>query len=172
MTAKEWGDSLEARVDLAAQQALVETTGNIRGKIGQRVFEDGKDSQGVIHQYDDSRELWVQDIRSPQGKKNDGKAGRAKKTSYFSSYKAFRGEVGRPNDKVNLKLTNELQSDFLSTLAVGELSVGIGVKEDFNADKIAGNDKRFNTSWFTPSEDEKKQFYSLLSDNFLRRLNA
>jgi hypothetical protein len=96
----------------------------------QRIFKDGLKSDGSqIGQYNTTEPLYVNPstspgntsgIKPPRGKNGDThfksgkKEGQPHKTTYVESYKAYKGLIGRNNDKVNLRLSDDLFSDFAS----------------------------------------------------------
>jgi hypothetical protein len=78
-----------------------------------RIFHEGKNSAGgSIGSYDRNRELWVPDSKLRRNGSHRGKTGKAIKTTYFKSYFALKGSQGFDAGTVNLRLTNDLQSDF------------------------------------------------------------
>lgn len=96
----------------------------------QRIFKEGRKSDGSdIGQYNSTNPLYVNPktspgntsgIKPPRGKNGDThfksgkKEGQAHKTTYVESYRAYKGLIGRNNDKVNLRLSDDLFSDFAS----------------------------------------------------------
>lgn len=92
-------------------------------QIGNRIFDEGKKSDSSdIGQYNTTDPLYVNPKLAPNGgaiKPTKGKGGehlfkngKEHKTTYIESYKAYQGLMGKKNDKVYLKNTNSLQSDF------------------------------------------------------------
>lgn len=88
------------------------------GEMSTRIYENGQASDGgEIGQYNATNPLYVNPKNAPRGFPTIGKTGRSKfksglphKTGYFPSYKAFRDEVGRPTDRVNLSLTGTMNN--------------------------------------------------------------
>lgn len=126
-------------------------------RLAVRIFDRGEDVTGKTFQYNDSTEIWVSDRTSPKGSQNQGKTGRAEKTSYFASYKQYRSDIGRETSHVNFRLTNELQLDFISTIkSEGGGRVISGVKMDSSAKKIEGLEQKYAAKIFTPNQSEKE----------------
>lgn len=77
----------------------------------ERIFDTGSVARG----YNKTDEIWIENNMVRGGAKNNGKTGRAKKTSYFKSYFDAKGKMGFDNSKVNFRLTNDLQMDFANS---------------------------------------------------------
>ena len=75
-----------------------------------RLFHDG--IQGAS--YNKTKELWVENSQLRRNP-NKGKSGRAQKVSYFKSYYDLKRNQGFDPNIVNMRLTNNLQSDFANT---------------------------------------------------------
>src|SRR5688500_10530634 len=90
----------------------------------ERIFADGKATSGSpIGNYDTKDQLYVNPNDSPvnvatKGKNGDRtfKNGKAHKTGYFASYKAYRSAIGRPTGTVNLDLFGRLKQEFENSL--------------------------------------------------------
>ena len=142
--------------------AVISTHGTM---LAVRIFERGEDVTGKTYQYNDSKEIWVSDRTSPVGSRNQGKTGRAQKTSVFASYKKYRGDIGRETSQVNFRLTNELQLDFLSTIRAGEGGrVVSGVKSEHNFKKLEGLEQKYGAKIFTPNEAERANIRRLIAE--------
>lgn len=93
---------------------------NITALQSQRIFTRGLNSAGSqIGSYNQDNPIYVSDKNSPRKGTNrgkpSGKKGKKNKTTYYSSYKDFKQKMQGQSGKVNLKLFNELQSDFSNT---------------------------------------------------------
>jgi hypothetical protein len=76
-----------------------------------RIFDDGISGAS----YSTNGPIYVEDSKLRR-KANRGKTGKAEKTSRFDSYRALKvNQMG--TDKVNLRLTNDLQMDFANSSA-------------------------------------------------------
>lgn len=135
------------------------------GEMGIRIFERGQNVSGKTFQYSTKGPIWFPDNELPQGKKNSGKTGRAKKTSVFDSYKAMRGAVGRSESPMNWRFTGELKSDFFNTpsaddntpqLKLSGRFVEVRLKNPENVKKRVAIDKKYgNVFKINPSEIQR-----------------
>jgi len=175
-----YGDAikaLDARLAYIKSGKPMETA--VRSVMAQmvvRIFEDGIKSDGSpIGQYNDSDELYVDPDTLPKTIAPRGKPGKERnvanrKTTYFKSYKALRSEVGRESGKVNIRLTNDLQSDW-SNASVGDgiasnpkpkvispTEYHIVLKRDNNADKRKGLESRYGDIFRLTKEEETFYF--------------
>lgn len=158
---------------IAALSALSEMT--------VRIFEEGKNSSGgKIGSYDTSKELWVSNEQLPRAGTNKGKAGKATKTSYYKNYKALREQQGREGGFVNIRLTNELQSDW-ANVPVGKDENGVRppnpipitnnryqmqLRKDINIKKKEGLEGKYGNIFDLTKAEEK-----ILNDVYTFELN-
>lgn len=78
-----------------------------------RIFHVGLNaSAGKIGTYNSTNELWASDDQLRRAGTHRGKTGKPIKTSYYKSYKELKAQQGFRNDRVNLRMTNDLQSEF------------------------------------------------------------
>lgn len=88
-----------------------------------------------------------------------GKKGKHK-TTYFAGWKAVREAAGKPTDVVNLDFIGDLKSDFAASsllrVDVHEYNVKF---RGINEQKAFGNEEHFGRTIFTPSQDERKEFF-------------
>ena len=78
-----------------------------------RIFHAGLNANaGKIGTYNSTKELWASDKQLRRAGTHRGKTGKAIKTSYYKSYKELKAQQGFRNDRVNLRMTNDLQSEF------------------------------------------------------------
>jgi hypothetical protein len=137
-----------------------------------RIFHEGRNTAGgSIGAYDRTRELWVPDSRLRRNGSHRGKTGKPIKTTYFKSYFALKSAQGFDAGTVNLRLTNDLQSDFANArLSKGSDNVPTTppikvspalwkeeLRRSKNVDKMNGNEKRFGRI-FGPTKQEEEQF--------------
>lgn len=130
----------------------------------ERIFDTGSVARG----YNSTTPIYIEN-KYVRNNRNKGKTGRAQKTSYFSSYKAFKENIGMGSE-VNFRVTNDLQMDFSNSQVnpnTGAPSAGNVIKvnnflfvealrSSENVDKLNGNIKRFgNFVAFTSGEKEK-----------------
>lgn len=133
-----------------------------------RIFEQGGAVVGKIGTYNSTDPLYVNPKEAPRsfpprGKtgKTAFKSGKAHKTGFFSSYKAFRASQGRETSFVNLRLTSRLFLDFSNGLIkISAVKWTSGVKSLSNADKIAENERRFGRI-FDLRVKERKEFLKI-----------
>lgn len=145
----------------------------------QRIFTEGKDSTGAkIGQYNSTDPLYVDPKTSPRRFPTKGKTGetrfkngKAHKTGFFSSYKAFRASQGRQTSYVDLKLHGQLQSDMSNSLTRLSPAVWVtGTKNRKNSKKAEGAEKKYGNI-FNLTKDEKEDLKEVLRDELLKALS-
>ncbi len=167
--------------------------------ITNRIFHEGRATDGgSIGSYDDKNELWVADDQLRKNGNHRGKptgftkAGKARKrggqikTTYFKSYKALKGKQGFDSSMVNLRMRNELQSDFANrqigknnnsvpkvrTTKIDPMEWQIVLRKQINVDKMEGAEERFKKNIFAHTEDEKKKFHEIVQKELIKFLNT
>ena len=160
--------------DLKQAQVLERVATGVTARMIVRIFEEGKTaSGGSIGSYDSSNELWVDPSRLPRKMNPRSKPGSnrtAKKTVYFSSYKALREQQGRESGFVNLRLTNDMQSDMANTsvsgnkiastpkpLKVSDTQFEVRFRRSENVKKRAVLERKYGVI-FEPSSQERDLF--------------
>lgn len=166
MTTEQYIAELKLRATkLQSGKALQVAAQTVHADRVERIFDKGSVARG----YNSTKEVWIEN-KYVRNNRNNGKTGRAKKTSYFKSYKDFKGAIGfNPND-VNFRVTNDLQMDFAnSQINTGSTAPDYGqvikvnnslyvekLRSQDNIDKLNGNIARFgNFVAFTQSEINK-----------------
>lgn len=154
-----------------------------------RIFHEGVDGWGLrIGTYDNTKELWASDKQLRRAGTHEGKpfdsgrkvkSGKNKgnavmwrragnKTSYYKSYKALKQQQGFNADRVNLRMTNNLQSEFANkNISKGsdgvpkdakpeKVNVNLYVERVDNVDKADGIEAKYgNVFGFTKGERTK-----------------
>lgn len=154
-----------------------------------RIFHEGVDGWGLrIGTYDNTKELWVSDKQLRRAGTHEGKpfdsgrkvkSGKNKgnavmwrrsgnKTSYYKSYKALKQQQGFNADMVNLRMTNNLQSEFAnknipsgsdgvpSNATPERVSANLYVERVDNLEKLKGIESKYgNVFGFTKGERTK-----------------
>lgn len=120
MTIDQYIASLDAKTaKLKTGEALGRAATGVHAAMTVRIFENGENANGgKIGSYDSKNELWANPDKlpkSPAPRSKPGSNRKAKKTVYYSSYKALRDGMGRESGFVNLRLNNDLQSDFANS---------------------------------------------------------
>lgn len=157
-----------------------------------RIFESGKKEDGSqIGQYDTTKPMYVNPKVQPRETKNKIKGiqglipttgkhgdhlfknGKEHKTTYVKSYADLRKRIGRPIDKVNLRYSGDLQSDFSNgkinnpePTKVNPNEYVITLSRDINRDKRDGLEKKYGTI-FHHTKDEIAKFVKI-ADQELR----
>jgi len=154
--------------DLESGEIMLLAGGSAIGKMAERIFVRGESVTGTTQKYDTRDELWVSDNVAPKGQTNKGKFGANIKTTYYSSYSAFRSAMGRESSTMNFRLNNELQSDLLNS-PVSEGATGVptpklrqtrpnefivSLKNRKNSEKANGLEDRFGVKIFRLSPSE------------------
>jgi hypothetical protein len=149
--------------------------------IAQRIFESGQDVNNTsIGQYS-KKPIYIDPAQAPKAVNRTGKRGKAIKSGYYKGgYYEFRGQQGRENSFVNLRLNNELQSDFLNAsvsrtsnsvpqiksaepFKVNANLYQITLKKPINQEKKKGLESKYGTKIFAVSSQEKEAFFKVLS---------
>ena len=146
---------------------------SVMADMAVRIFEDGLDSSGSkIGTYNSKDELYVKPSVLPRNVAPRGKPGKernvqSRKTTYFKSYKDLRSEVGRESGFINLRLTNDLQSDWANARVrdgvaktpnptrVSNHEYRITLKRQVNIDKKRGLEKRFGPIFKLTKQEEQ-----------------
>jgi hypothetical protein len=141
--------------------------------ITNRIFHEGKNSaDSRIGNYNTSTELWVSDENLRRAGNHRGKTGKPTKTSYYKSYKALKQQQGFNANVVNLRMKNELQSDFANakiaegndsppkpnTIKVNPNLFIISLRKQINVDKKEGLEKKYGKI-FSHTKAERKEFH-------------
>jgi hypothetical protein len=137
-----------------------------------RIFSDGISGAS----YNKTDALYVADKDLRRSGTHKGKTGKQIKTTYYPSYYDLKQQQGFDPNTVNMRLTNDLQSDFANsqkTNTTGAPPTGQVIKVNNNlyvealrrhenVDKLKGNVKRFgNFVAFTQKEkDDFQRIYA------------
>lgn len=163
---------LTKAVDISKLQRTIATylmASNLR-----RIHNDGRAVDGSpIGQYNSNHPLYVNPKKSPRKFAPEGrwgakvfntgkKAGQPHKTKFFASYQAFRGNIGRQHNFVNLELTKKLRLDW--KMAQDGKDWIIGFLSKYGADVSAGNEKRFGKLIWGISAEDRKQIEIIEND--------
>ena len=149
--------------------ALQRAAQSVHAMQVKRIFDDG-----IGGSYSTKGPIYVADTQLRR-KANRGKTGKAEKTSRFDSYRALKlDQMG--TDKVNLRLTNDLQMDFANSSAdvgagrpvagpvtkVSNSLVTVQLRRSENVKKWYSLKRRFgNFDEFTPME--QSEFFKLVN---------
>jgi hypothetical protein len=165
MTVDEFANELDGKLnEIATGKAFFTSAGFLVSEMAERIFIKGEKTDGGKENYNSSKEIWVADNVAPKGQTNIGKTGKKIKTTYYTSYQSFRKAMGRESGFMNFRLNNELQSDFLASLAeISPNNLQLKLRSEINANKRAGLEQRFGAI-FTPSEAEVNDFVSVVTD--------
>lgn len=157
----------------------------VHAQMTKRIFEEGKKtSGGKIGNYNGRDELYVDPNTLPRRVTPRGKRGKERnisnrKTTWFASYRDLRREVGRESSFVNLRLTNDLQSDFANTSVSGSdvaknpqphkinnSTYAILLRRDINQEKRKGLEAKYGEI-FSPTQEELNLFSETCKKEFL-----
>lgn len=155
-------------------------------EITERIFHEGRKTDGsATGSYNTKDELYASDSQLRKAGNHTGKTGNSITTSYYKSYKALKEQQGFYTNIVNLRMKNELQSDFanapisknsdsmpkVKTIKISPQEYQIQVRKKINRDKMEGQTQRFGTI-FKHSEDEKKHFRNIARKELIKFLNT
>lgn len=187
MTHQEVIAGIDRRIEaLQAGVAMQRAVRSVMAAQTVRIFEKGQNSAGAaIGSYNNRDEMWVNPDTLPRNVSPRGKPGNTRKvkgqrkTAYFTSYQALRQEVGRESGFINLRLTNDLQSDFANAQISGDgvisnpepkkistLEYHVTLKRDVNIKKRRGLEKRFGPI-FNLTSGEKRFYLDVLRKEIL-----
>jgi len=187
MNLDQWADDLRRKADALknSDRILVLSVGSALSKMGPRIFEKGQDVNGGTRNYNNTDPIWFPDSKAPKGSQNDGKTGRARKTSYYSSYEQFHIQQGRGGSPMNFRLNNDLQSDLLNSSVgrtanvvatpkvkkVNNLEAVISLNRSENVQKANGLERRFGVKIFELSNSEIEVFRDAAAFEFRKLFN-
>ena len=165
---------------LQSGAALQRAAQSVHADRVERIFDKGSVARG----YNSTKEVWIEN-KYVRTNRNNGKTGKATKTSYFKSYKDFKGAIGFNPNSVNFRVTNDLQMDFANSQVnpnSGGADAGQVIKVNNslfveklrskeNIEKLNGNIARFgNFVAFTSAEREK--FNNILKQELIATLRG
>ena len=130
-----------------------------------RIFDKGIDGASYT-----GGEMWIADDKLRKNGNHTGKNGKSIKTSYYKSYADMKKQQGFTGGQVNLRLTNDLQSDFANspqTSGTGRPPVGEAIKvsssfyiealrRPLNQKKLHGHIARYGDFTLFTQEERKK----------------
>ena len=152
--------------------------------ITNRIFHEGKNTAGsAIGSYNTTTELWVSDENLRRAGTHRGKTGKPTKTSYYKSYKDLKRQQGF-SGKVNLRMKNELQSDFANTqiaenndspprpntIKVNPNEYRIVLRKQINVEKKAGLEQKYGAV-FSHTKAERKAFHKVAKKELIKFLS-
>lgn len=186
-TLEEYGKELIRRVvEVETGKSFAIGVNSAMSEQSVRIFQEGKKSDGSgIGNYDSKNPLYASDDTLPRQGNHTGKTGKGIKTSYYANYKALRSEQGRESGFVNLRLTNELQSDYNNSqvsassnklgtakpIKKGNLEYEISLNKQINVDKKNGLEAKYGTI-FDLSQEERKTLLKVITFETLKIYNA
>lgn len=168
MTGQEWINLQMARIQ-SLDVAFVEAAASAHEIMDTRIFEEGLNTaRSSIGSYSNSPGLYVNPKSAQVRKKSfrpKGKTGKTKfkngerhLTRWFESYNEFQKTQSFSSASVNLRLTNNLRSDFQNSLTIRDKwLVTTGVKSDENEKKVEGHEAKYGVI-FDLSEEERNHF--------------
>lgn len=180
MTTKEFKKLLDRQLDeINKANIFFLTISESHARQVKRIFVEGQNEMDTdIGQYNSTAPIYISPIQSPikispKGKSGSSvfKNGKAHKSAYFDSYKAFRSAIGRQVSKVNLRLSEALKIDFQTSLQRSGEDYISGIKNDTNVGKAEGAIDRYGDI-FHYTISEKKYYYSELKKDLLNFLNG
>lgn len=150
----------------------------------ERIFQEGKNADGKeIGKYNTTSEIYLNPNKAvrKQGVKIQGKTGetvfkngKKHKTAYFKSYSEYRGKTGRQTKYVDLVLSGDLQKDLSNKglpVRLTQHKYVSRVSREINADKISGNEDRYNAKIFALTISEKKEFEKIALQELINILS-
>ena len=102
------------------------------------------DKEGTGGTYNKTRPLYVADKNLRRAGSHRGKTGKPIKTTAFPSYYALKRQQGFNPDIVNMRLTNDLQSDFANAPQTNGTNTPVGPLTEINKNLYVEDVKRPN----------------------------
>ena len=142
------------------------------------------DKEGTGGTYNKTRPLYVADKNLRRAGSHRGKTGKPIKTTAFPSYYALKRQQGFNPDIVNMRLTNDLQSDFANAPQTNGLNTPVGnvikvsnslfmeaLRRQNNVKKLKSGIKKYGDfTKFTKSERAK--FAQIVQFELMKVLNG
>lgn len=158
-----------------AGNAMIIGVKSAQSLMSERIFQKGEAVNGSIGTYNSDDEIYVADKNLPRpgsathkGKPNEKGKRKKIKTTYFESYQAMRSQQRREAGFVNLRLKNDLQTNFNnSPVAISNNEVVIGLSTE-NMNKARGNEEHFGKKIFSLNEEEKKELSKTVAFEIIR----
>lgn len=133
--------------------------------IRTRIHEQGLAADGSdIGQYDKTTPLYVNPLNSPKSFPVKGKTGKTKfektglphRTRYFESYNEFKTYIGRNElGKVNLSLSGQLASQFVTIATTDGYGLGWPDDEKYNRAKFFEDTKYRKPIWALTAQEQE-----------------
>lgn len=153
--------------------------------ITKRIFHKGRNSSNAsIGTYNTTTEIYADDKNLRRAGTHRGKTGKPTKTSYYKNYRALKRQQGFNPAVVNLRLQNELQSDFANapmspsdnsspepnTIKVSAQEYQIVLRKKINVDKMEGLEDKYGRI-FAHTKQERKVFRKVAQKELILFLN-
>jgi len=186
LTEAQFANKIREKVKLLAKDnvPLKLAAASVHADRINRIFYVGLNSNSArIGTYDTTRELWVSDNQLRRKGTNRGKTGKPTKTSYYKNYKTLKKQQGFRDDRVNLRMTNNLQSEFAnvnisaSSNTIPRNAKPIKVNKDKyieridNVKKLEGIEAKYGDV-FDFTKGEVNKFYKVYNAEAIRILES
>lgn len=171
LTATQFAEKIRAKAQALVKEnyplkMAAQTIHNLRIR---RIFHVGLNASAArIGTYNATKELWASDKQLRSKGTHRGKTGKPTKTSYYPSYKALKQQQNFKADRVNLRMFNNLQSEFANTnipsgsdavpsnATPERVNANLYVERVDNVDKLRGIEAKYgNVFGFTKGERTK-----------------
>ena len=180
MTTSEYIKKIDALLKkIEDAKFLLTSVSEVHARQVDRIFDKGLNADGgKIGSYNSTNPIYVDPDKSPKkfplkGKTGEGtfKNGKAHKTGYFDSYKAFRQAISREAGFVNLRLTENLKFDFTNSLTLSGSVFQTGTKRKENSNKVEGQIDKYGIRTWQLSQSEIDIFRASVKQKLLNDLN-
>lgn len=144
-----------------------------------RIHNEGRTVDGgKIGQYNSNHPLYINPKNSPKKFKPKGrygatvfksgkKKGQEHKTKFFPSYAAFRGNIGRQHNYVNLQLSGKLRLSFVAEQTGKNWIIGFNSK--YGAEISTGQEEKWGKRIWGISEKDKKNIH-VITEQFINNV--
>lgn len=143
-------DALIAQLNRMMQtdRIMVAALSTVLAGQKKRIFQEGKDaSSSKIGTYSTKP---ISIARKNQSR-NTGK------TYFKGGYREYKGLIGKGNNTVNLRNTDQMMMDY-GVHILGRKEYGLGFNNPFNFDKSEWNEERYDKEIFAESDADAKTF--------------
>lgn len=119
---------------------------SVQSEMVERIHTKGKDSKGGnIGKYS----------TDPISISKKNQARNTGQTFFKGGYKEYKTKIGFSGSKVNLENTGQMRQDF-SIIDISKTALGLGFKNDLNADKSEWMEDKYNKKIYSSTKKEKK----------------
>lgn len=133
---------------MQTDRIMVATLNSVLAEQKDRIFNDGKAADNSKIGSYSTKPI---SISRKNQSRNTGK------TYFKGGYKEYKGLIGKGNNTVNLRNTDQMSMDY-TVHVIGKNEYGLGFSNEFNADKAGWSEEKYDKEIFAESADDAKVF--------------